>query len=77
MNGDLRARPLGMTPGQTDTPCPRCGKGLYRIRRRAFDRFLSLVKEVHRYRCHACAWQGNIAVTQNKWGQVRGFRPPR
>jgi hypothetical protein len=42
--------------------CPRCGGEIIRIRRRLFDRFLSLFRPVRRFRCASpgCEWRGNL-----------------
>jgi len=44
--------------------CPRCNGGVVRIRRRAFDRLVSLVSPRHRFRCAAfgCGWEGTLRV---------------
>lgn len=39
--------------------CPLCGEVVARIRRRAIDRLVSLIRPVHRYRCR-CGWEGNL-----------------
>lgn len=40
--------------------CPACGGALERVHRDALDRFVSLFRRVHRYRCidPACGWLG-------------------
>jgi hypothetical protein len=44
--------------------CPRCRGGVVRIRRRAFDRLVSLVSPRQRFRCAAfgCGWEGTLRV---------------
>jgi len=46
--------------------CPHCRGLAYRIRRRALDRFLSLIAPRHRFRCGSmgCGWEGNLPVTR-------------
>jgi predicted RNA-binding Zn-ribbon protein involved in translation (DUF1610 family) len=43
-------------------PCPLCGESLQRIHRHPFDRLLSLVYPVRRYRCKRfrCGWEGTL-----------------
>ncbi len=45
--------------------CPICEGPLYRVRRRAIDKFISLFYEVRRYRCLSpvCVWEGNLRRT--------------
>lgn len=38
--------------------CPRCGKPLYRLRRRPHERLLSVIYPVKRYKCKECGWRG-------------------
>jgi hypothetical protein len=40
--------------------CPRCGGTLWRVRRRLFDRLVSLVSPRKRFRCYQCQWKGTI-----------------
>jgi hypothetical protein len=44
--------------------CPRCGHALVRMRRKLFDRLLSLVSPRRRYRCRAmgCGWEGTLRL---------------
>jgi MYXO-CTERM domain-containing protein len=44
----------------TGLHCPVCGHPLERLHRHALDRWVSLFRDVHRYRCThpACAWEG-------------------
>jgi hypothetical protein len=44
----------------TGLHCPACGSPLERLHRHALDRWVSLFRAVHRYRCTdpACAWEG-------------------
>jgi hypothetical protein len=39
---------------------------LLRVRRRSFDRFVSLFRPVHRYRCYLlrCSWEGNLPANE-------------
>lgn len=61
-DADLHA----MTHSSTETPapsgrhCPECGGTLVREHRHALDRWVSLFRTVHRYRCTnaACHWHG-------------------
>ncbi len=45
--------------------CPICEGPLYRVRRRAVDKFISLFFEVRRFRCLSplCEWEGNLRRT--------------
>ncbi|MDQ3059246.1 MAG: hypothetical protein M3R45_06920 [Pseudomonadota bacterium] len=43
--------------------CPACGDFAFRTRRNLFDRLLSLVKPVRRYRCDFCNWTGKVPVS--------------
>jgi hypothetical protein len=38
--------------------CPVCGMSLTRVHRDALDRWVSLFRSVHRYRCGQCHWEG-------------------
>lgn len=40
--------------------CPACGAPVERVHRHAFDRALSVLRSMHRYRCvaAACGWEG-------------------
>ncbi|MDP1899547.1 MAG: MYXO-CTERM sorting domain-containing protein [Rubrivivax sp.] len=53
---------LGSTPRQVPAGhhCPACGGKLERLHRNALDRWVSLFRSVHRYRCAEpdCAWEG-------------------
>lgn len=42
--------------------CPVCHGPVYRVPRRALDRFISLFAEVRRFRCMSptCVWEGNV-----------------
>jgi hypothetical protein len=42
--------------------CPRCRGAVVRIRRRAFDRLVSVVSPRKRFRCAAfgCGWEGTL-----------------
>lgn len=42
--------------------CPQCGSELWRVHRLRSDRWLSLLRNIHRYRCRdlACRWEGTI-----------------
>jgi transposase-like protein len=44
--------------------CPRCRAGVVRIRRRTFDRLVSLFSPRQRFRCAAfgCGWEGTLRV---------------
>ncbi len=44
--------------------CPRCGSVLVRVRRKPFDRLLSLLSPRRRYRCRAmgCGWEGALHI---------------
>jgi len=55
--------------------CPRCGEPAYRVRRSPLDKFISLFRLVHRYRCSDawCAWEGR----QRQIGQARPPSLPR
>jgi hypothetical protein len=58
------ASPLYGSKAQDGIRCPRCSGGVVRIRRRAFDRLVSLVSPRHRFRCAAfgCGWEGTLRV---------------
>ena len=38
--------------------CPRCEGSLVRVRRRLFDRVLSIFGARHRVQCISCRWEG-------------------
>lgn len=38
--------------------CPQCGVPVFRDHRRSVDRLVGLFREVRRYQCKACGWQG-------------------
>ena len=38
--------------------CPRCGSPVTRVHRHPFDRVISLIYPVRRYRCRTCPWEG-------------------
>lgn len=42
--------------------CPACGSPLVRLHRHALDRWISVFRSVHRYRCTdaSCAWEGLV-----------------
>jgi hypothetical protein len=44
--------------------CPRCGGVLVRVRRKPFDRLLSLLSPRRRYRCRVmgCGWEGALHI---------------
>ena len=52
----------------SNPPCPRCGAMLYRVRRKPWDRLVSLVSPRRRYRCMhpGCAWAGTLADSQRQ-----------
>ncbi|HRD97913.1 MAG TPA: hypothetical protein PLA97_16110, partial [Rubrivivax sp.] len=41
-------------------PCPDCGAALVRVHRHMLDRWVSVFRSVHRYRCtsRTCGWAG-------------------
>jgi hypothetical protein len=47
-----------------DLRCPRCGGGVVRTRRHAFDRLVSLISPRLRFRCagFGCDWEGTLRV---------------
>jgi hypothetical protein len=51
-------------PPESGLRCPRCGGALVRMRRKPFDRLLSLVSPRRRYRCRAmgCGWEGALRL---------------
>lgn len=59
-------RPIIDYPGDPANKhvCPRCKGPVDRVRRRFFDRLVSLVRPVRRYRCRAkgwdCDWEGTL-----------------
>ncbi|WP_284617919.1 PEP-CTERM sorting domain-containing protein [Aquabacterium humicola] len=60
----MRSVPLG--PDGEELPdghrCPDCGGPIERLHRHALDRWASVFRSVHRYRCldAACAWEGLV-----------------
>jgi hypothetical protein len=51
------------TPSHPDgAHCPGCGAPLERVHRHALDRFVSMFRSVHRYRCidPKCNWEGVV-----------------
>jgi predicted RNA-binding Zn-ribbon protein involved in translation (DUF1610 family) len=44
--------------------CPLCGEAVQRIHRHLFDRVLSFVYPVRRYRCKRfrCGWEGTLKL---------------
>lgn len=52
----------------TSLICPDCGTALMRIRRRPSDRVISVLCEVHRYRCtnSGCLWEGILRQEPEK-----------
>lgn len=46
--------------------CPKCSAEIYRVPRRLFDRVLSVLVPMHRYKCSLpyCDWEGNVSVDQ-------------
>jgi hypothetical protein len=44
--------------------CPHCQGALLRIRRRVFDRLISVVSPRQRFRCEAfgCGWEGTLRL---------------
>jgi hypothetical protein len=44
--------------------CPRCGAPVYRDHRRLRDRLVGMFREVRRYHCKGCGWQGLLAQPQ-------------
>lgn len=65
-SGRLQRGPLYGDPAAAPVPaCPDCDGLLYRIPRRARDRFVSLFRPVRRYACQApgCGWVGNLSIS--------------
>lgn len=67
MNQPMSAPPRhgkSPTPVEARHVCPLCDSPLFRIPRRPFDRLLSVIVPVQRYRCSArkedlsCSWEG-------------------
>jgi hypothetical protein len=50
----------GAPPCNAVHVCPHCSEYMVRVRRRTFDRVLSLVWPVYRFRCYniLCQWEG-------------------
>lgn len=46
--------------------CPCCGEIAHRVKRRWFDRIVSLFKRVKRYKCDFCDWEGSIVSVDLK-----------
>lgn len=44
--------------------CPQCGAPVYKDHRHFRDRVISIVREVRRYHCKDCGWQGLLAQSQ-------------
>jgi hypothetical protein len=49
-------------PYRQKITCPQCAGSVDRIPRRLVDRLASLFAPVHRYRCRACNWEGNVSL---------------
>jgi hypothetical protein len=74
-----------MKPGASQDPnlpdghhCPDCGGRLARVHRHALDRFASLIRSVHRYRCPdpACGWQGVLGRDVANAAPATSWRAP-
>ena len=54
--------------------CPLCGEHLQRIHRHPFDRLLSLVYPVRRYRCKRfrCGWEGTLRYRKQAVAPAEG-----
>jgi len=46
--------------------CPGCGDLAFRVKRRLWDRLLSLLDPKKRYHCIYCGWTGSIAASASK-----------
>ncbi len=44
--------------------CPRCGRPVWRVRRRFVDLLIGIFISIRRFRCSAmsCEWEGNLRV---------------
>lgn len=58
--------------------CPACGGVLTRLHRDALDRFVSLFRSVHRYRCidASCGWQGVLGRDVAGTAPAANWRTP-
>lgn len=52
--------------GKGKIVCPRCGDLASRVKRRPYDRIVSLLKSVKRYRCDFCDWTGTVFQSDSK-----------
>lgn len=50
-------------PDRTRRCCPRCGGVVHRAHRRGHDRLVGLFRDVRRYRCTKCPWEGLLPVS--------------
>lgn len=48
-------------PRPSRNACPQCGVPVFRDHRRSLDRLVGIFREVRRYQCKACGWQGLLA----------------
>ncbi len=49
-------------PDRTQRACPACGAAVHREHRRGYDRLVGLFRDVRRYRCAECPWEGLLPV---------------
>jgi hypothetical protein len=65
-NHPLMPDPQPAYGGETEggLRCPRCQGAVMRVRRRAFDRLVSVISPRKRFRCAAfgCGWEGTLRV---------------
>ena len=68
MQTKLRADAWGQNSWRSIHACPECGGGLFRIPRRSFDRVVSALVPVRRFRCNwsSCHWEGNLQLTRRQ-----------
>lgn len=62
MTEDLRE--AAQEPDRKLRACPACGAAVHREHRRGLDRLVVLFRDVRRYRCAECPWEGLLPATQ-------------
>lgn len=57
--------------------CPRCGEPLWRVRHRAHDRLLDLLRPAYRFRCYnlPCQWEGRRSNRDALMRRGKSFLP--
>lgn len=62
-------------PRPSRNACPQCGVPVFRDHRRSLDRLVGIFREVRRYQCKECGWEGLLAQPQEF--PSSSPRPPR